>query len=607
MRVAVFCAVAALTALLAWRTESSRDFGYHLATGRWILEHHSWPRVDSFTYPLAGRPYVDMHGLFQVALALVHGAAGMIGIGLLRVLLALATFTLLWASARQRNVRSPALLGMGFALALLTWEGRLTMRPELATGVFLALQLLLLRKHADTSKWRYLLATIPLQLVWVNTHALSLLGIAVMGLYATTSLASSRARPIDPAPWLVLLADMLMMFLNPYGAEGVLFLWHLQSRIQPGNPFADSILELLSPFSDTAARMPSLVFFKALLAATALAVILGGRTLSFFDLVVVALFAVLASMRMRVVGLFAIAALPVALEAASRWAQALESRFPRAPSAVALSLLSLLCALTVSGRLYSFERYPIRFGYAESAAVFPIGNVETLKESGLHGRIFNAIEAGGYLAMHLPGEKTFVDGRLEVMDEEFYAAYLRALRGTGWPEVEERYHPTLALVPANLRTLVRRLDEDPAWFLVGVDAVSFLFARDTPDQHAAIVANTERLRRLDRPAAVGEETILPARPRPRVTRLLRQRAVPVEAFGRGSNFLQVGLFEAARRELREALLSADEQDAATVKAYVIATAQLGRIEESRAWCRRLLEIAPQDADARAILDRLLAG
>src|SRR5690349_8343668 len=214
MRTAVLCAVAVLTALLAWRTESSRDFGYHLATGRWILEHHSWPRVDSFTYPLAGRPYVDMHGLFQVMLALVHGAAGMIGIGVLRVLFALATFAALWASARQRKVRSPALLGVGFALALLTWEGRLTMRPELATGLFLALQLLLLRKHADTSKWQYLVATIPLQLVWVNTHALSLLGIAVMGLYATTSLASSRA--IDPVPWLVLLADMLMMFVNPY-------------------------------------------------------------------------------------------------------------------------------------------------------------------------------------------------------------------------------------------------------------------------------------------------------------------------------------------------------------------------------------------------------
>src|SRR4051812_28237832 len=249
MRTAVLCALAALTMLLAWRTESSRDFGYHLATGRWILEHRSWPRVDSFTYTLEGRPYLDMHGLFQVVLALAYRAGGMIGIGVLRVLFASATFALLWVSARRRNVQSPALLGAGFVLALLAWEDRLMMRPELATALCLALQLLLLHRYGETSKRRYLLATIPLQLLWVYSHALSILGIGVIGLYAAASLASGlRRRAFDPAPWLVLLANVLVLFLNPYGAQGVLFLWDLRSRVQPGNPFADSILELRSPF-----------------------------------------------------------------------------------------------------------------------------------------------------------------------------------------------------------------------------------------------------------------------------------------------------------------------------------------------------------------------
>lgn len=604
MRTAVFCALAILTVLLAWRTESSRDFGYHLATGRWILEHRAWPRVDSFTWTLAGRPYVDMHGLFQLALALAHRAGGMIGIGLLRVLFAVATFALLWVSARRRQVRSPALLGLGLGLGLLTWEGRLMMRPELATGVCLALQLLLLRRHADTSRRGYLFATVPLQLVWVHSHALSMLGIAVMGVYAAASLAGRlRRRAFDAAPWLVLLADTLVMFLNPYGVQGVLFLWDLRSRIQPGNPFADSILELRSPFSGAAAAMPSLWFFKGLLGASALAVVASARRLSLFDLAVFALFAAMASMRMRLVGLFAVVALPIFLEAASPWTRAVDSKMPRTAAALALSLLALICVLTVSGNLYSLDRYPVRFGSEESAAVFPVGNVETLRESGLHGRIFNAIEAGGYLAMHRPEDKTFVDGRLEVMSEDFYLDYLRAICGAGWDRIEQQYRPTLALVPANLRDLVRRLQDDPGWILIGVDAVSFLFARDTPDQHAAIVANLERLQRLDQPASAGEERILPATPPSRVARLLGPRRVPFEAFGRGSNFLQMGLFEAARRELREALLTGGAQDAAMVKAYAIATAQLGRIEESRAWSRRLLEMAPEDAEARAILDQ----
>jgi tetratricopeptide (TPR) repeat protein len=154
---------------------------------------------------------------------------------------------------------------------------------------------------------------------------------------------------------------------------------------------------------------------------------------------------------------------------------------------------------------------------------------------------------------------------------------------------------------------VRRLQDDPGWILIGVDAVSFLFARDTPDQHAAIVANVERLLRLDQPAANDEERIEPGAPPSWMARLLGPRQFPFEAFGRGSNYLQAGLFEAARRELRQALLAAGAPDAAMVKAYVIATARLGRIEESRAWCRRLLELAPHDEDARAILERLLGS
>jgi len=187
-----------LALLLAWREELSTDLGFHIAAGRWILEHGAWPQVDSFTWTLTGRPYIDMNGLFQVALALAY-RGGMVGVSLLRLAFTLASFGVLWLSARQRRVESPALLGIGFALALLTFEGRLLTRPELASGLFLAVQLYLLRRHADTNDRRFLFATVPLQLVWVYSHSLSLLGIALLGLYAVI-----RGRTVDAAPWLAL-------------------------------------------------------------------------------------------------------------------------------------------------------------------------------------------------------------------------------------------------------------------------------------------------------------------------------------------------------------------------------------------------------------------
>jgi hypothetical protein len=561
--------VTVLAVLLTWRTEVSRDLGFHIAGGRWILEHGAWPKVDSFTWTQTGRPYIDMNGLFQVALALAY-RGGMIGVGLLRLAFTLATFGVLWLSARRRGVESPALLGIGFTIALLTWEVRLMTRPELASGLFLAVQLHLLRRHADTNDRRFLFATVPLQLLWVYSHSLSLLGIAVLGLYAVI-----RGRTVAAAPWLALAGATAVMFLNPYGAHGLVWQWSLGQRISAGNLFADSIIELVSPFSASSDGMPALVFFKIMLAATAAALLASARRVSLFEWAVVVLFGTLAAMKMRFVAMFAIVALPVALEAASaRIGRALERR---AATVAVLLAIAFACAQTVSGGLYTFNRYPFRFGFGESPAVFPVGTVRTLEKSSLDGPIFNAIEHGGYLELHRP---------------------------SGWDALESRWHPTVALVPASARDLVRHLLNKPGWALIDVDAVAFLFARTTPGHLTAIAANQERLRRLDAPDGTTDLAIAPP-PRPSwPAALFGSKNVPFETFGRGLNFLQVGMFEAARRELRQALLESAQPSPALIKSYVVALAELGRLDEARAWCGALVELAPEDKDAAALHARL---
>jgi hypothetical protein len=608
-RRSILFAVLALAACLAWRTECSRDFGFHLATGRWILEHGAWPRVDSFTYTRAASPYIDMHGLFQVVLALAY-RGGMVGVGLLRLAFVLATIAILWASARQRGVRSAALLGLGFGIALLAWEVRLMTRPELASGLCLAAQLLLLRRHADSGRRRWLYATVPLQWVWVYSHALSVFGIVVLGLYAAASLIGGlRRRVVDASPWLALAGATAVMFLNPYGAGGVAFLWNLQSRIQPGNTFAESIQELMSPFSARAAGFHALRAFKFMLIAGGGVVLARARRTALFDLGLLALFGTLAAMHMRMVGLFAIAALPVALEAACGLGRSLPApwrmRFAGAGALATVAVLLALvfvCEQTVADGYYTMNRSPSRFGYGESPAIFPIGTVATLNRGGLGGRIFNSIEFGGYLCLHrYPREQAFIDGRLEVMGEDFFDLYSRASDGGGWDEIVARYRPEVALVSATRSELIQRLRGDPGWTLVDVDAVSVLFARDTPDHRAAIAAGMEHLRRLNAAAAATDEAIVPPPPPAWPAVIFGPHRVSLDDWGRGTSFLQLGMLQAARRAFRQTLLAADQPEPALVKAYVVVTYQLGRFAESRAWCRRLVEISPRDAQARGLL------
>ena len=73
---AVFVALLLLVGVLAFRNVSDRDFGIHMAGGRWILEHAAVPTTDPFTYPVSDHEYLAYHWLFQVVLYGTFSVAG---------------------------------------------------------------------------------------------------------------------------------------------------------------------------------------------------------------------------------------------------------------------------------------------------------------------------------------------------------------------------------------------------------------------------------------------------------------------------------------------------------------------------------------------------
>ncbi len=71
--------VAALVASL-----STVDLTYQLRAGAEILASSSIPRVDSWTYTVAGQPWFDQQWGAQVALSAVYQVVGWTGLALLR-------------------------------------------------------------------------------------------------------------------------------------------------------------------------------------------------------------------------------------------------------------------------------------------------------------------------------------------------------------------------------------------------------------------------------------------------------------------------------------------------------------------------------------------
>src|ERR1700761_4560256 len=71
------------------------DTYWHLATGRWILEHRGVPATDPFSYAAVGRPWVTHEWLSEVVMVLFWKAFGWWGLRLLVGLVSVATALLI--------------------------------------------------------------------------------------------------------------------------------------------------------------------------------------------------------------------------------------------------------------------------------------------------------------------------------------------------------------------------------------------------------------------------------------------------------------------------------------------------------------------------------
>ncbi len=165
------------------------DMWWHLASGRWMVEHRDGLRVDVFSSTATGEPYALGEWLGEVVLYLAYAAGSWLGVAILRAaLVALAAF----AVARLALRAAPARVAIPLAvLALLLSKATWTDRPQLFTLAFVPL-ILELCLAARSGSRPALIAAIPLVAVWANLHGGYALGIAIMWVFALEALLQRR-------------------------------------------------------------------------------------------------------------------------------------------------------------------------------------------------------------------------------------------------------------------------------------------------------------------------------------------------------------------------------------------------------------------------------
>ena len=500
----LLCASFCLTQL------SEADLHWHLLAGERILQERRVPHVDSFTYTSSGRPWTDLHWLFQVLTALAYDAAGLAGIDLLKIGCLVAAFSLVLLAALRSGVKF-ALVAPGALLALVAAQERFTLRPEALSFLFLAALLFLLEE--SRRRPRLLLILPAIFALWANCHALYVVGLGVLlGLTAGECLGWLRASRWDgpagrdaPSARLLLwsaVAAVAATLLTPYGLAGWTLPWKLLfERIAGENVYARNIAEFQAPFGGYAPTS-SIAAFGLLALLVILATIAGRRGTRPSDpLVWVPLLGV-ALLARRNMPLFALAAVPAcarALDAAVRGirrsSRATGGGRDRAWAASIAGLVVPAVALALladvwSNRFFARDSTQRTFGRGLAPGFYPEGAAAFILKDNPAGEVLNDMTMGGYLAWRwYPSRRTFIDGRLEVHDEKLFAAFLGMEADPALFETMARTYGVDTVLWSHRHSpeaapLLRYLARGHGWRLVFVDLAASVFARTKPGSAA---------------------------------------------------------------------------------------------------------------------------
>jgi hypothetical protein len=395
------------------------DTWWHTAVGERILETGTWPTTESYSFTARGDEWLASEWLGEVVMGLADRLGGLVGLTILRVVLASALLVLLYGYASLRSGNTKA----GFVATVILFPlvlGFLWLRPQLLAYIFLAVTMVSLERFRQGSA-RALWILPPVFLLWVNTHGTFPLGFMIIGLYWASGLFRWNCGGVEAIPWttrqrrellFILLLCALVLPLTPYGtrlAAYPLEFAHSHSamitRLSEWQPLG---------FGETWGRQVLVLVLLFLLAQVLF------RPRYRLEEIVLLLFAIYATCVHRRFFLL------LALVLAPAFATLLAGRMPAyKPSkdryilnTALIAILAALLVLTFPGRTQLQEIVD---------ATYPRKAIEYLRDHPQLGPLYNDYGLGGYLIWSLGNQHpVFIDGRADVYDYAgVYSDYFR--------------------------------------------------------------------------------------------------------------------------------------------------------------------------------------
>jgi len=457
------------------------DTYWHIAAGRWIIEHATIPVHDPFSHTMRGSPWTAHEWLAEVMLSLAHQAFDWAGV----IALTAAAFAGAMAILTRFLLKDfePVHALIFAALAVMMTAPHLLARPHVIAMPLLIIWTAHLVRASEQGRapsfW-----LLPIMALWANLHGGFTLGLALSLFFALEGILNARQKheTLEAVKsWALFVGlSLISALLTPHGIKGILF----TVQILSGSYALDHISEWQSP--NFHSIQPLEIW---LLAGLAVAFHQGIR-LPVFRLALLLALLHLALKHIRHVELIGLLtplflATPLARQwreraAAGRQLASVDQVFRELARGASRRTVTLTMAGLGLITLLSVQLS----GPVQKEEITPAGALQAVRNAHLTGSVLNEYSFGGYLIY--AGIPPFIDGRADMYGDAFMKEYFEALNLTtsdGLQKLLQKYRIEWTLLPPG-SAAVALLDHLPEWRRLYADKVAVVHVKKTALEEA---------------------------------------------------------------------------------------------------------------------------
>ena len=404
------------------------DTGYHIRAGEYILQTHSIPRQDIFSFHRPTLPWTAHEWLSEVIMAIVHRSFGLTGIVIFFSLIISLAYSLFFKILKADN---NIVLSIFFALlVLLSSQVHWLARPHIFSLPLMIIWYYLLDEYQYKDK-NYLYVLPLIMLVWVNLHGGFLAGFILIGIYLFGNIVKfvtshdleriiykRKAKLLG----LITIICLLVCLINPFGYHILLFPFKLVS-----NKFImDHVSEFLSPNFHFHKLLPFKYFLLLMFVIFALSTV---KT-NLIELLLILMFTNMSLYSVRYIPLFSIIAAPILLRqlgtilarSDGRIAKFLNKRSDNI-SEIDTSAKGYLWPVAAVV-LVAFFATTGKIDFKFNEKTKPVAAVKFLKQEKINGNMFDNDEFGDYIIYAAwPEYRVFFDGRSDMYGVDIIKEY----------------------------------------------------------------------------------------------------------------------------------------------------------------------------------------